>query len=376
MQKRFDYTSLAQSYTARHPLLSYVYIQTSFWIVANILLVVMMDLQFKIFGQSFDIPMAESTRPFYSVALLLGGVYGISLGITGYYFDRYSMRKQSLGKVIVFKVLISFTVLVLLLFVLRFWLYDHIIAPVVNMGNITLSDKAWRYTANLLMIYYFFMTLVISFINQVNKKYGPGVLLPLLLGKYRNPVEEDRIFLFMDLKSSTTIAEQLGHINYSAFIRDCFADINEVLLPMRAQVYQYVGDEIVITWPEAEGLKHAACLEFYFACRQLFNNRSEFYLSAYGTIPLFKAGLHSGKVTAVEIGAVKRDIAYHGDTLNTASRIQGVCNEYQQEILVSASLLGKLELNNGFRTISLGKIPLRGKKDPIEILSVHYNAGA
>ena len=99
------------------------------------------------------------------------------------------------------------------------------------------------------------MTLVISFINQVNKKYGPGVLVPLLLGKYRNPQEEERIFMFMDLKSSTTVAEELGHLKYSSFIRDCFMDINQVLLPFNAQVYQYVGDEIVVTWTVSDGLK-------------------------------------------------------------------------------------------------------------------------
>lgn len=93
------------------------------------------------------------------------------------------------------------------------------------------------------------MSLIINFINQVNKKYGPGVLLPLPLGRYRTPREETRIFMFMDLKSSTATAEKLGHLRYSSFIRDCFSDINEVLFPFRAQVYQYVGDEIVVTWP-------------------------------------------------------------------------------------------------------------------------------
>ena len=133
-----------------------------------------------------------------------------------------------------------------------------------------LSEESWPIVFFLLGVYYFFMTLVISFVNQVNKKYGPGILIPLLLGRYRNPKEEDRIFMFMDLKSSTTTAEQLGHLKYSSFIRDCFSDINEVLYPFRAQVYQYVGDEIVVTWPEKEGIKNHFCIEFFFACKRQF----------------------------------------------------------------------------------------------------------
>ena len=110
-----------------------------------------------------------------------------------------------------------------------------------------------------MLIYNIAIELLITFINQVNKKYGPGVLLPILLGKYRSPKEEERVFLFMDLKSSTLIAETLGHLKYSAFIRDSFMDINSILSKYNAQVYQYVGDEIVITWPIAGRRRNVPC---------------------------------------------------------------------------------------------------------------------
>lgn len=45
----------------------------------------------------------------------------------------------------------------------------------------------------------------------------------------------------------------------------------------------------------------------------------------------FKAGLHGDKVTAVEAGDIKRDIAYYSDTLNTAARIEIVCNKYNKD---------------------------------------------
>lgn len=222
------------------------------------------------------------------------------------------------------------------------------------------------------MTYYFFMTLIINFFNQVNKKFGPGVLAPLLLGKYRNPREEERIFLFMDLKSSTAIAEQLGHFKYSAFIRDCFADINELLFPYRAQVYQYVGDEIVITWPASEGLKKHYCIRFYFSCKQHFQARTEYYQTHYGMLPEFKAGIHMGKVTAVEIGEIKRDIAYHGDTLNTAARIQGICNEYKQEMITSDYLVQKIGIDDRMKIEKLGSILLKGKSKRVEIVGVEW----
>ena len=62
--------------------------------------------------------------------------------------------------------------------------------------------------------------------------------------------------MFLDLKSSTTHAEQLGHIKYSQLIQDCFYELTEVVTRREAQIYQYVGDEIVLTWPYEKGIKN------------------------------------------------------------------------------------------------------------------------
>jgi adenylate cyclase len=251
-------------------------------------------------------------------------------------------------------------------------MFDPVVSPILNNSGVQWNDNSWKYLFYLLLVYYSFMTLLISFINQVNKKYGPGILLPLLLGRYRDPKEEDRIFMFMDLKASTTIAENLGHLKYSSFVRDCFADINEVLYPFRAQVYQYVGDEIVVTWPESEGIKEHFCIEFYFACRAQFQARTDYYMKTYGILPDFKSGAHTGTVTVVEIGEVKRDIAYHGDTLNTASRIQGVCSEHGKSFIISKALLDKVGTHPQMMVEQLGAFQLKGKTNQIDLVSISW----
>jgi len=214
------------------------------------------------------------------------------------------------------------------------------------------------------------MTFVISFINQMNSQFGPGILLPLLLGKYRKPREEQRIFMFMDMKSSTTHAERLGHLTYSALVRDCFLDINRVLSRHHAEIYQYVGDEIVLSWSLVEGLHKHTCIEFYFACQQQLNERRPYYTTTYGFLPEFKAGLHLGVVTAVEVGEVRRNIAYHGDTLNTASRIQSMCGQYDKTFLISRDVQAVTALEEKYEVRSLGHISLKGRDQPVEIFSV------
>ncbi|MCU7552654.1 adenylate/guanylate cyclase domain-containing protein [Chitinophagaceae bacterium LB-8] len=372
MHEKFDYTTLAQRFSARFPVLSYVGIQINFWIVANILLGVILHLHASLITQKLDLPALSRLGPVILVAVILGILYGISLGLTDHYLDKNIFRKQPLGKVILLKTIISLCVLILLVRLMRFVFSDFLIYPSTYKAYLTISNKSWEYFFYILVIYYFFMTLVINFINQVNKKYGPGVLVPILLGKYRNPREEERIFLFMDLKSSTATAEQLGHLKYSSFIRDSFMDINQVLSLFNAEVYQYVGDEIVVTWRVSDGLRDASCIRFFFACEKQFLDRSEYYSKYYGFLPNFKAGLHLGKVTAVEIGVIKRDIAYHGDTLNTAARIQSVCNEYNKKLLISESLLEKIDLNHDLKTETLGMIQLRGKTTKVGIASVNW----
>ncbi|WP_192347346.1 adenylate/guanylate cyclase domain-containing protein [Algoriphagus sp. Y33] len=373
MPKRFvEYTSVAQDFTARYPLVAYVGTQVSYWTIANLLLAIIVSLLSQIIALQFKLPLFVSPVSLILVAMALGMLYGISLGVSDYFLDRSFFRKLSLGKVILIKAFGSLALLILLLFLLRFALFDFLIVPSVGSPSALLNEESWRLSFYLLLIYYLFTTLIINFVNQVNKKYGPGVLAPLLLGRYRNPKEENRIFMFMDLKSSTTIAEQLGHLKYSSFIRDCFWDINKVLFPFRAQVYQYVGDEIVVTWPVSVGVKNHFCIRFYFACKQQFLSRAEHYKTTYGLLPEFKAGMHMGKVTAVEIGEIKKDIAYHGDTLNTAARIQGVCNDYKENIIVSDYVIERLGIDPRMKVKTLDKVLLRGKTEKIGIVSVDW----
>ena len=371
MSNRSDYTTRAQRYTARYPVLTYTGTQVNFWIISNALLAIVSWLVLRIAEQLFAADLPVRLGPMLIVSVTTGILYGMALGIAGYHLEQSFFKKLPLGKVIVLKSLASLGMIVLILLLTRWVMTNTSILP--PLSGMKWNESVWDNLFVLLLVYYTCMTLVINFVNQVNRKYGPGVLIPLLLGRYRNPKETERIFMFMDLKSSTAIAEQLGHLRYSSFIRDCFADINAVLFKYHAQVYQYVGDEIVLMWPVEEGLQNHSCIRFYSACREQFRQRADHYHTLYGLLPHFKAGVHMGTVTAVEIGDVKRDIAYHGDTLNTAARIQSVCNVYGKDLLASESLVDKIGPHPQLKTESLGKILLRGKSTEMGIVNVIWN---
>jgi len=209
-----------------------------------------------------------------------------------------------------------------------------------------------------------------QFFLQLNDKFGQGLLWAFMRGKYHKSREENRIFMFLDLRSSTTIAEQIGHNNYYNLLKDFYADITDAIIYNLGQIYQYVGDEVVVSWTMKEGIANNKCLKCYFEMRKAIADKKEIYLNKYGLVPEFKAGLHYGIVTVGEIGVIKKDIAYSGDVLNTAARIQGQCNQHKVNLLVSSDLLELLDHQLLYKIIPIGEIHLRGKEIPVSLNTI------
>ena len=207
--------------------------------------------------------------------------------------------------------------------------------------------------------------------QQMNQKFGRGVLIDMLLGKYHKPQEADRILMFIDLRSSVRIAEELGHIQYSSLLQDCYFDLNTQLSRYKAKIYQYVGDQVVLHWSLEDGLQDSNCIRCFLAFLNRLEKRHDHYQETYGLEPYFKAGAHMGRVTVAEVGVLKRSIAFHGDTVNTASRIHDQCNDYQQQLLVSRDLLSRLVDKSDLKYVFVGDEILKGKHHSMELYGIH-----
>lgn len=304
----------------------------------------------------------------YSFGLSLGTNLGVALTgalIGGYFLVFYiNVRYQDrpYGHTIA-AVFISFILIILFIATI----IGIIAGPVLTGAPLlpTMLQMAPRSLKNLLV-----WSLVVSttqLLLQVNSKFGQRAFLDIIRGKYNTPKSEKRIFMFLDINSSTTIAEQLGDEAYHNLLKDFFADITTPILDNSGEIYQYVGDEVVIAWNYDNGKENTHCLKCFFDIKLYIQQKKEKYLSRYGLAPSFKAGIHCGQVIAGEVGIIKRDITYSGDVLNTTSRILSKCGELNEEVIASSDLLEELYAVTGYITKPLGVIKLRGKTQEIAL---------
>ncbi len=206
---------------------------------------------------------------------------------------------------------------------------------------------------------------------MINDKYGPGNLRSFFMGKYFRPKREERIFMFLDLRSSTYIAQVLGEQQYFNFIKDVIQDATPVILRYKGRIYQYVGDEITVSWRMHQGISKLNCLRCPIEVRRVFNHRSSYYTARYGVVPDFKAGMHYGHVMVGEIGVVKRDIAFSGEVVGTAARIQNKCNPYEVNFLISEDLKNILPWEETNLAPELkGELHMKGKAENLPLYTI------
>ena len=216
----------------------------------------------------------------------------------------------------------------------------------------------------------FVLYLLIIFARQLNSLLGPGVLLRYLTGWYHHPRRERRIFMFVDIQSSTALSERLSLEAYYGLVNDFFRDVATPVLDSRGEIYEYVGDEVVISWKHDAGVRDANCVRAFFEIEKAVWSNSGRYLKRYGAVPEFKAGLHEGEVIAAEMGSLKKIIAFNGEVLNVTARIQGECNRLERRLLVSRQLVDELELPADVTPLSMGLVELRGTEAPIELMAL------
>lgn len=234
-----------------------------------------------------------------------------------------------------------------------------------------LAVELWRDTGFAAVI---FVALV--YMLQVRRIVGPGVMSRLLAGRYAKPVREERLYLLLDLKGSTALAERLGDEAAHAFISRIFFDLDRPIVAHGGRVEGYVGDELIACWRPEEGIRDGAVLRAYVAIREVLRRNELAYLRTFGARAGIRVSLHLGPVVTGECGDSRLVILSIGDTLNTAARLLDVARAEQVDAVISAPLLARLAVPPDLAALPLGRRALRGREEGVELFALQEAAGA
>ncbi len=328
----------------------------------------------------YQLPTIEKLSPSYSfgaeltLQLIAGFVTGGILGAFLVYYlqDRFSDKPYgytiAVLLIIVFGVLMAVSIAFLIPYVM-------IITgkPITDPASVALFKSLFYHQLNPSFFVIFPLVVLQQMMLQVFNKFGPGVFWKIVRGKYFRPKTEDRIFMFIDLNGSTTLAEQLGNERYHELLKEYFSDITNSILDHGGEIYQYLGDGIIINWTTKGDERDLRCIHCFYDMRKEIEGRRDKYLKKFGHVPSFKAGVHAGQVVVGEIGIIKRDITYSGDVLNTTSRIQGMCHELKSDFLASSDFLRSVSLPTPFVANAAGDFRLKGKEREVGLFKLSVN---
>jgi len=216
------------------------------------------------------------------------------------------------------------------------------------------------------VIFSVIMAVGANVVFEIGGLLGFSTLRNLFTGRYVQPRREQRAFLLIDMKDSTGMAERLGPVKFHELLNDFFRDISDAALDCNGEIHKYVGDEAILTWSGA-AMGNGECLRCPFVARDLIERDRATYEARYGEMPSFRASIHYGEIVAGEIGDVRREIAYVGDTLNVAARLLEAAKELGRDVLASDDLLARAPLPDGLRTVKLPMLTVRGRAAPLGV---------
>lgn len=309
---------------------------------------------YNVFADGFGKPLA------FLNGLFIGIIGGLSVSFIELYVFNPHKRRWNFLTIVLLKTFLYFSIFFVAIIVVigfnesvyygkSFWEHIH-------------SEQFHRFLYeedfNIILIYSLAGVATVIFTRQMSRKMGQGVLWNFITGKYHKPKEEERIFMFLDITASTSIAEKLGDIQYYNFLNDFFFDITKCIVAAHGEIYRYVGDQVVVTWDIKEGLKNANCIRTHFYIKDEIEQLKEKYLGKYGLIPRFTSSFHSGKVIRGEIGDVKSQIIFSGETLYITSLIEKNCGKLGKNILLSNDVMQRISLPVIYQMKQAGKLPL------------------
>ena len=188
----------------------------------------------------------------------------------------------------------------------------------------------------------------------------------------------DVTVMFCDIRGFTTLSENLPPEKIVALLNEYFTGLEKCITTHGGVINKYIGDAVMALFGAPVHSETHARDAFNAALdmrKELIEMNKRFLQKDFPEIR-FGIGLHSGPVLAGNIGASKRmEYTVIGDTVNTASRIEGLCKIYKKDLLISESTAKLISANasaneNPTELVFVDESEIRGRKEKVKLYTV------
>lgn len=184
--------------------------------------------------------------------------------------------------------------------------------------------------------------------------------------------ERRRVTLFFsDLAGFTTLSERLDPETVVALLNDYLSSMTEIILEEAGTVDKFEGDAIMAFWGAPLDQEDQALR----ACRAALHQRAALSglnqrFAGLNLPPLaMRVGLHTGEAIVGNLGSARRfDYTVIGDTVNLASRLEGLNKFYGTTIMASEATVAECGEAVAFRELDL--VAVKGRETPVRVFEV------
>lgn len=346
-------------YLSRHRLKYYIkgiLSTAALWVMIALFLVYIKfnDIPDKMLAEVYAFKPWMTKRALYEMALAISALIGVVMGMTHIFLYPMIIKTRNFLINVSLRILL-FTTLTLGTSAL-FFFFSGLPALDISKSPFSLLTPAVLGV----FLYLVFIEIIVGVMITLRTNLGRDYIKKLIRNAYFDPKEEYRVFMFTDLKNSTAMAENMGSLTFSRLIQDCFREFSNAALDSGAEIYQFVGDEVVTTWNVKKGFNYLDCISLHFELCELLASKRKYFMDRYGVFPEFRSSVHIGHVTAALVGEFKTEIAYHGRVLNLCSRLQVVCRDYNSDLVVSEDFYHMISAETAYHCYPITDIELKG----------------